>query len=166
MLNLLMMPEIDINRIDFLSLADDILSHGHVLRFRARGLSMRPFVRDGDILVVHPWKNTNSNLGDILLYQTPPVKNTGDGRIFVHRLVGKRNLAGKTAYQLQGDALIYPDALVFPERIMGRAVQVERGSRSWRLDTPGQRYFALFWVYVANLVKFIFRVGITAKHCR
>ena len=55
---------------DLLELSRDFLRKGKSVRFQAKGWSMRPFIRDGDFIVVSPIENSSIKTGDMVFYLT------------------------------------------------------------------------------------------------
>ena len=108
---------------DFEELAVNILEAGHELRFRARGSSMFPLVRDGDILGVQPIGGTALRAGEIALY-----RSSGHG-IVVHRVVGMLTQVEEDILLVKGDAAKAPDPQVPASRVLGRVVSIERHGR-------------------------------------
>jgi len=70
------------------ALARAVLRAGHRLRFRARGLSMRPQVSDGAILEVEPRPFSALRGGDVALYVVFGDR-AGEPRLVAHRVVGR-----------------------------------------------------------------------------
>jgi signal peptidase I len=107
----------------FLDITAQLLSGGYRVRFRAHGASMRPAIRDGDIVVVQMVDPTAVKPGDILLYRE------GE-RPLAHRVVRihQDNSAG-VVFVLRGDAQAECDAPVKPEQVLGRVLLAERNGR-------------------------------------
>ncbi len=55
---------------DLLELSKDLFRKGKSARFQAKGWSMRPFIRDGDFIVVSPLENSSIKAGDMVFYLT------------------------------------------------------------------------------------------------
>jgi Peptidase S24-like len=101
-----------------------VLAKGKPLRFEARGESMHPSVRDGDILTVAPLAGRSLRPGDIVAFVHPET-----GGVRVHRVVGLE--PGR--FILKGDNALGADPAVGPEAILGLVVGLERGGRPLRL---------------------------------
>lgn len=101
-----------------------VLEKGKAFRFEARGESMHPAVRDGDILTVAPAAGRRPRAGDIVAFVHP-----GTGGVRVHRVVGLE--AGR--WVLKGDNALEADPAVGPDAILGFVVGLERGGRRRRL---------------------------------
>jgi len=117
----------------FAELSAALLLAGKAVRFCARGSSMRPLVRDGDVLLVRPVDARSVQVGDVALCSSEP------GWVVVHRVV--RRLAGPAGYcfTLQGDQAARSDGL-FPEaQVYGRVVAIERGGVHIAMDGPAMR---------------------------
>ncbi len=154
------------------ALAAELLEQGRPVTLRARGMSMRPLIHDGDLLTLAPlgWP---VRVGDVVVALCM-------GRLLVHRVVrleeeGAGERAGMAAL-LQGDAHWSPDgSFVYqqlvckpsgaapiqasladspasPDRIVGRAVAQRRGAQvlgAWRLGGPLSR----IWLVALPLVR-------------
>jgi signal peptidase len=133
------------------SLATEILTNGHTLRFRARGGSMRPFIRAGDILEIQPWSGETLRRGDVILYIYQ------DNRLMVHRIVRMAFENGSEVITTQGDAFLYPDDPVFPARVLGYVTAIEREGRHIQIDKGFLRRMALFWLALSPYSQRIFQ---------
>ena len=145
---------------DLANLAREVMRHGQSFRFRAQGISMRPFIRSGDLLTVQPLGGGESpRLGDVILYQAE-----GD-RLIAHRVVGGSGAslvargrisgyrADETTLRVRGDRLWAPLERVRPAQLLGQVVAIERNARLYRLTGAGQRVTALAWIGLRALVR-------------
>jgi signal peptidase I len=115
-------------------LSDALLrQRGAPLRFTARGGSMRPCIQDGDVVVVEPC--SHPRLGDVALVAE-------NGRVVLHRVVGRASVNGEAYVVTQGDAAPHPDPPAPLARVLGRVAQVERGGRVRRMPTGIARALA------------------------
>ncbi|HKR00519.1 MAG TPA: S24 family peptidase, partial [Pyrinomonadaceae bacterium] len=64
----------------FLDLSTELLRRGYSVRFRPRGFSMLPTIRDGEAILVEPVEEEAIRRGDILLYRT-------ERGVIAHRVV-------------------------------------------------------------------------------
>jgi signal peptidase len=100
-----------------------LLRRGIRVRFAAKGQSMQPVIRDGEVITVIPVAAAEVKRRDILLYRTPR-------GLIAHRLVGiKRHQGLAAVFTLRGDATCTCDAPVQAEQILGKVVSVQRGNR-------------------------------------
>lgn len=130
------MPVLDINSAQFLDLAGEILSQGHRLRFHARGISMRPVIRDGDLLEIEALPPRAVRHGDILLYRL-----TGS-YLLVHRVIKIQRQPEGLLFLIQGDALLKADGWVPEGQILGRVRRLERPGSHRDFDSLFQRLYA------------------------
>ena len=100
-------------------LALELLARGEAVRVRARGASMRPWVRDGDVVVLQA--AASPRVGDIVLLRR------GDFGL-LHRVVARR-ADGRCC--VAGDALPRADGWFLPEDLVAVAVAIERDGRAW-----------------------------------
>ncbi len=113
-----------------------VLENGAIVRFRATGWSMAPFIRDGDIISIAPIKYRAPGLGDVVAYAS-----TGTGRLVVHRVIGRKF----SSYLLQGDNLPgKPDGLVLAEALLGKVIRVERKGRPVSFGLGVERWLIAF----------------------
>jgi len=104
-----------------LFLMQAVLSKGASFRFQARGWSMTPFIRDGDVVTVAPASKVNPSVGRVVAFIQPD-----SGRLVIHRVIDRQG----TAYLIQGDnASGQPDGLVPAPAILGCVTRVVRSNR-------------------------------------
>jgi len=114
----------------------EILGRGVDFRFRARGLSMSPFIKDGDLISVSPVSKVKPSLGKVVAFVQPV-----SGALIVHRVVGRRG----TAFLIQGDNTGgKPDGLFQPEDILGCVTGVERNSRQVVVGLGPERFLIAY----------------------
>lgn len=101
-----------------------VLEKGVPFRFEARGESMCPAIRHGDVVTVAPLAGRPPATGDVVAFVHP-----GTGGVRVHRVV---SVEGER-YVLKGDNALGADPPVGGDAILGRVVGLERGGRRLRL---------------------------------
>lgn len=116
---------LNLKREDFTSIAQKVLGRGRTLRFKAKGGSMSPLIRNGDVVEVAPFKG-KVNFGDIILYFS------SWGTPVVHRVI-QRN---KESIITKGDSVPSSDHPVLFKQVLGRVVAVEKNGWRIRLDKP------------------------------
>jgi signal peptidase len=117
----------------FADLSAEILGAGNALRFRARGTSMLPLVRDGDVLLVRPVHPATVRIGDLVLCSSEA------GRVVVHRVIRKEVGQEGRWFTVQGDAVPHTDGVIPGRKVYGRVVAIERGAAHIDLDGPVMR---------------------------
>lgn len=104
---------------DFLELSKEVLGRGASLRFRARGRSMQPLIRDQDLLEVAHCGNGDVVVGDVVLF------STNEGKLRAHRIVhASRDHDGGLLLKARGDATGRLDAPVRGEQVLGKVTRV------------------------------------------
>jgi peptidase S24-like protein len=98
----------------FQQLADEVIAKGLSFRFEARGESMFPTVRDGEILHVRPAGRSRLKAGDMVLFRT-------DGKFKAHRIIRKQGQFLVT----RGDASLDADHLITTQQIVGTVIAKE-----------------------------------------
>ncbi len=130
-------------------LMQSVLAKDKSFRFQAKGTSMYPFIRDGDIIVVSPLNLEEPHLGDVVACLRP---NTD--RLVVHRILK----AQSSRYFLQGDNVPSDDGWLPRDRLLGRVVRVERNGREAHFGLGIERLLIVWLARMRWLVPLI--------HCR
>jgi len=112
-----------------------VLSKGACFRFRSKGFSMSPFIKDGDVLTIAPMKGAAPGFGDVVVFTHP---NTG--KLIIHRIIGKR--AG--SYLTKGDNAPEGDGLISRAAILGRVSKVKRNGKNPFLGLGPDRFIIAF----------------------
>lgn len=128
------------NSTDFLKLSKEILTRGNKLRFQARGESMFPFIRDGDILEIEPAGEKKIRLGDVVFYRA------GDKHAVAHRIVKKITQGNKSIFITKGDSGTGEGERVCHEQILGRVETVERAGRTIHINKGLNRLLSRLYV--------------------
>ena len=116
---------LNLKREDFASIAHDVLGRGRILRFKANGGSMSPFIRNGDVVEVVPFKG-KMNVGDIILY------HSSCGNSIIHRVIQRK----KEGIITKGDSSFSCDQPLLSKQVLGRVAVVEKNGWYIRLDRP------------------------------
>jgi hypothetical protein len=133
-----------------IALMQAVIGKGLPFRFRAKGSSMFPFIRDGDIVTVAPLGQSLPPVGDVVAFIRPSA-----GDLVVHRVVDRRT----DACLMRGDsATCGPDGWIERASMLGGVTRVEHGGRGARLGMgPERRVIAalsrhgLLWPLVSAL---------------
>ncbi len=115
----------------FTSLLKGVLDMGASFRFRANGVSMTPFIKQGDLVTLSPYSGSRPRLGDVAAFFQP-----GTEKLTIHRVVGIK----ENGYLLKGDNATTFDGVIPLENILARVKKVERGEREVRLGLSPERY--------------------------
>jgi hypothetical protein len=107
-----------------LELMRAVLARGLPFRFCARGWSMAPFIRDGDVITVSPLGRGLPRVGEVVAFVRP-----GGGHLVVHRVVARRD----SALFIRGDSVPEcADGIIPPENLLGQVTRVTRnGQEVW-----------------------------------
>jgi signal peptidase I len=133
------------NQENFLELSQEILERGSLLRFRAHGRSMYPFINNGNIIIVEPLNGHSVNIGDIVFY-----RRSGNS-LTAHRLIRINGRRGdNTVLLTKGDSLGYTDPLIPPEQVMGRVIRIEDTRKQLMLKSWHGRMFGFLIAWFAR----------------
>jgi signal peptidase I len=94
----------------------EALNNGNIMRYKALGRSMSPFIKNGSILTVDPKRKIS--IGDVILWRK-------DGGMIAHRVIRKRKSGKGFIFVTKGDNLIFPDEPVYMFELLGKVVRVE-----------------------------------------
>jgi len=128
---------------DFYELTKDLLARGACLRFQARGGSMYPLIRDGDILEVQPIEVGKVRVGDVIFFRGHR------GNMLAHRLVRMTQAEnGEPTLIAKGDTASQFDQPVRPEQLFGKVTSIERRGTGVELDSGLIKLMGLLWAKV------------------
>jgi signal peptidase I len=113
----------------------DILQQELDLKIKVTGRSMRPFINNGDIVILRKVFPESLQYGDIIYYTST------NGSQIMHRIVAKTLLSDNSLLlTTKGDALLQKDMPISADQILGKAFYVEKnlpllGPFSFNLDS-------------------------------
>lgn len=128
----------------FAELLSAVLAKGIKFRFRSKGFSMCPFIKDGDVITVSPYLNNCPRLGDVVVFIRPKTEV-----IAVHRIIKKN---GKL-YFIKGDNLPEADGLIQEENILGCVKKVEREGKKNVIGLGPEKYLIAFLTRTGLLLR-------------
>ena len=102
----------------------DQLSPGERIEVPVTGHSMVPSIRPGDRVTIECDRNAAARFGDLVAFHDP------EHGLVVHRVIWRAR-----ALRTRGDAANFVDRPVTNEAMIGRVVEIHRGTRTWR---PGR----------------------------
>jgi len=133
----------------FIEVVTDLLRRGHSVRFRAKGSSMHPTIREGEAITVAPARPAAIRRGDVILYRSAR-------GVIAHRVASvERGLAGAPVFIPRGDASQSRDDPVEEGAILGRVVTVERGGRALNPAALRARALANSRAIAARLLRWL-----------
>jgi hypothetical protein len=141
--------ELHLSNLGQLELLRAVVERGRPLRIRARGFSMSPFIRDGDVLTIAPMNGGGPRLGEVVAFV-----RLDTGRLAIHRVVARVG----AGWLLRGDNCPEPDGVVPRRAILGVLVRVEREGRDVRLGL-GAEARLIAWLQRAHVLMRAVRVA-------
>lgn len=131
-------------REDFLKLSNEILNKGNNLRFQAKGLSMHPFIKNGEVIEIKPISSSEIEIGDIVFYRS------SWGGMVAHRVIRKQQKAEKVILLTKGDSVPVSDEEIYPEQVLGKVIAIERnGSKIILNKGLLNKFKSLVWVKIS-----------------
>lgn len=106
-----------------------------LLFFKAKGTSMRPFFKTGDMFIVKKVYAKNIKIGDIIAYNTIQHKDT-----ICHRLIKKACCGNNYVLYARGDMSVQSAEKVAEADLIGKAIAVIRNGRVANFTTPYQQF--------------------------
>ena len=134
---------LDLKREDFTSITQKVLGREKTLRFKAKGESMRPFIRDGDILEITPVNGEGIRLGDVIFYRAEK------GRTVAHRVIERIIEDGRLVFLTKGDSNTGEGEKVYLEQVIGRVKAIERMGRKIRINEGLNRLMYIFFLEIS-----------------
>jgi signal peptidase I len=115
----------------FIELLQATLAKGGPFTFRARGFSMHPLIRDGDVITVSPLGEDSPGLGDVVAFVRGEIK-----KLVVHRVIRIKD----NSYFIKGDGTAGVDSPVPKANILGLVTRVERGRKGVFIGLGPERF--------------------------
>lgn len=115
---------------------------------------MSPFIRDGDVLTIHPIAARPPVLGDVVALIHPANSN-----IIVHRLVADRN----KFYQVKGDNTQKMGRPLLVKKLLGRVTRVERNEKRIFFGMGPERLIIAFLSRKNLLLRFLLPLRLLAR---
>lgn len=143
--------ELSLSGKDLAGLIQDVIDKGNSFRFKVKGFSMSPFIKDNDVLTISPLVNSVIGFGKAAAFIHPET-----GKMVVHRVVGKN----RTCYLIKGDNIIKPDALISEKNTMGYVTRIERNDKNVFFGLGPERFLIAFlsrWSLLFPLLLFLRR---------
>jgi signal peptidase len=133
------MRKLVISQAELAVLSNEVLRQGGCFCFHAKGQSMWPFLRDGDMITVQSVAPEDLGVRDIVLFLR------ANSNPVVHRIVGKALENAGLVFRTQGDTLFGPAEIVHSDRVLGKAIAFARNGRTHCLDSWPYRIAAYLW---------------------
>ncbi|HKV23586.1 MAG TPA: signal peptidase I [Candidatus Acidoferrum sp.] len=115
---------------DTLPLLAEALGLNGSIRLPATGTSMVPAIHPGDTLTIHPVKECEVAVGDLVVF-------AAEEALVVHRVVRISKQTGERQLVTRGDRLLRDDAPTPWNNVLGRVVQIKRRNHTVRpADAP------------------------------
>ncbi len=112
-----------------------VVSRGSLFTLQAKGFSMSPLIRDGDVVTISPLHGTSPRVGDVVAFIHPEIK-----RVFIHRVVRKIG----DSYMMKGDNSPDGDGPVLKAKMLGLVTRVDRDKKRITLGLGPERYLIAF----------------------
>jgi hypothetical protein len=116
--------------------------------FTVSGQSMEPFLFAGDQLLIRHGGD-NIHTGGLIAYRQ-------EDSLVVHRLLRIFYLRGEKVMLLRGDNNDDPDPLIPIDKLVGCAIAVNRGGKTYQIDTP-------LWRWTSRLIALFARFPLTLE---
>lgn len=136
---------------DFFSWVESEIADGRSVKFRVKGNSMLPLLRNGkEKVVLYSYRNRELKKGDIILFRYK-------GRHLLHRIIKKDN----HHYLLQGDGVSSSYEECTEKDVVGVVREVCRPSgRTISVDSLSWRLAVRMWLYLGRCRGILLRIAL------
>lgn len=128
--------EYSISSADLSDLMQEVLGKDGLFQFKARGSSMTPFIRDGDVITIAPFEKGKVGLGSIVAFKHPNC-----GHLVIHRIIKMSSIAVLTGGDNNPQN---PDGWIQLNYLIGRVIEVLRNGRCTWLGLGIERYLIAY----------------------
>ena len=104
-------------------------------KFKARGFSMLPFIKNDDVVTISPLIDHSIGFGKSVVFIDPQT-----GKLVIHRVVGQKG----SYYFIKGDSVTNVDGFIPEKNILGIVTKVERKDRVINLGLGPERLIVAF----------------------
>jgi len=118
---------------------------GGLFRFKAKGGSMSPFIKDEDVLTIAK-SSDGYNIGEVVAFVRPCRQ-----KLVVHRIIAKKN----DQYLIKGDNTMERDGKIPLQNILGKVARVERNGKDAFAGIGPECHF-IAWLSCYNLFFMLF----------
>lgn len=116
--------------VDFNRILVGLLEAGYSLRLTAKGTSMNPLIREGDVVLIDPIGSQLPKPSEIVFF----INKQGD--LVLHRVLKRWKKDDKVLYLLKGDQVANTDGIYVQAKIIGRLKAIERAGSLLPIDKP------------------------------
>jgi len=134
--------------IQIAGLISEVLKIGKAFPFQAKGSSMMPFIKDGDVITLIDGMISKIELGDVVAVITP-----SNNMLRIHRVVR----IVKDSYVVKGDHVSCIDGRFDRAQILGKVAKVEREQRLVYMGSKCEK------IIIANLSRLNLLQGIISR---
>jgi len=138
--------ELSVSGPALVSLMRGVLAKGASFRFQAKGFSMSPFIKDGDLVTIAPLSENGPGLGDVVAFTHPK-----HGKLVVHRVIGRR----RDTYVIGGDNTPDLDGDVPAKNVLGYVTHLQRDGKKICLGLGPERYPIALLAHRRLLIPFL-----------
>jgi len=137
---------------DFNDLSQDILAGGRILKFKAQGASMYPFIRDNQNITIKKVPAEDINFGDIVCFYS------SSRDVVVHRIIRKQISQRGSVFLSRGDFSpgSKKEEILTQSQILGKVIAVEKGRVTINLDSKFGRFFAKIYTFFLPFSRYVF----------
>lgn len=131
-----------------LDLSGDLLETQYGIKLRVGGYSMFPFLKPGDIAVIHKTPISDLSIGDVLVFKR------SKGWI-AHRLLKKTISNNSTELITKGDSCLKRDEIIREEMYVGKVVSFSRKEKMIDINRKGRYLYSLFILNTSRVSAFL-----------
>lgn len=135
--------EFSLSHTMLIELIQIMLSKHLPFKFKVKGYSMTPFIRDGDVVTLTHLNGSRLSLGTAVAFIHPQ-----NQRLVIHRIVGIND----GSYLIKGDNVSCADGFISRGNILGFINRIERKGRRVYLGLGPERPLIAFLSYRLGLI--------------
>lgn len=126
----------DLKKPQYLALIQMLLDNENEVRFTVTGQSMRPFLRGLERVTIRKEPPGKHHTGDLIFFLNK------QGTPILHRIIQKKSVRSCFTFITKGDGLSYMDEPFTEDRILGKAIRIDRRNEPVTIDLLSLRWIA------------------------
>ncbi len=134
---------------DLLNVAYDVAIKGNIIKLKADGNSMYPYIRKGSLLIISHVDFDKVAKGDVVVFK-------GQDKFIAHRLIKVQYVNKQRQLTTKGDSCNNADTAFGKDLYIGKVIAVEKNGKTIDMTTWMQKKTGLFLAIVSPYTPIVY----------
>lgn len=133
---------------EILTLSSQLLDADIGLKLRVGGMSMFPFLQNGDIALIQKLAVKELKVGNVIVFKQAD-------KWIAHRLLKTKIMQGRLIFLTKGDAAVHADTPFTEEHYAGKIIAIFRNGEKIKIDTLLKSRYG-YWIAKTSFFNTVF----------